>query len=174
MSIWEVLIAVVLIIASLVIIAVILLQQGRQANIGAIRGAADSFMDKGRAKTWDQFMAKFTKFIAIAFFVLVLVGMILTNLLTGAVVLDIVCGAAATLVGALGTRVLRRRPLLCLLPPVLANALIVPWVLRYGYGAPDAVWFMALTVGLGELIAVAGLGSALRSALARHLPSLGG
>ena len=84
MSIWEVLIAVVLIIASLVIIAVILLQQGRQANIGAISGAADSFMDKGRAKTWDQFLAKFTKFIAIAFFVLVLVGMILTNLLIGA------------------------------------------------------------------------------------------
>jgi len=102
------------------------------------------------------------------------IGCLLANLLTGAVVLDIVCGAAATLVGALGTRVLRRRPLLCLLPPVLANALIVPWVLRYGYGAPDAVWFMALTVGLGELIAVAGLGSALRSALARHLPSLGG
>ena len=84
MSIWEVLIAVVLIIASLVIIAVILLQQGRQANIGAISGAADSFMDKGRAKTWDQFLAKFTKFIAIAFFVLVLAGMIVTNLLTSA------------------------------------------------------------------------------------------
>lgn len=84
MSIWEVLIAVVLIIASLIIIAVILLQQGRQANIGAISGAADTFMDKGRAKTWDQFLAKFTKFIAIAFFVLVLVGMIVTNLLTGA------------------------------------------------------------------------------------------
>ncbi len=84
MSIWEVLIAVVLIIASLVIIAVILLQQGRQANIGAISGAADTFMDKGRAKTWDQFLAKFTKFIAIAFFVLVLVGMIVTNLLTSA------------------------------------------------------------------------------------------
>ncbi len=84
MSIWEVLIAVVLILASLIIIAVILLQQGRQANIGAISGAADTFMDKGRAKTWDQFLAKFTKFIAIAFFVLVLVGMIVTNLLTGA------------------------------------------------------------------------------------------
>lgn len=83
MGIWEVLISVVLIIASIIIIAVILLQQGRQANIGAISGAADTFMDKGRAKTWDQFLAKFTKFIAIAFFVLVLVGMIVTNLLTG-------------------------------------------------------------------------------------------
>ena len=84
MSIWELLIAIVLIIASLVIIGVILLQQGRQANIGAISGAADSFMDKGKAKTLDQFLAKFTKFIAIAFFVLVLVGMIVTNLVGAA------------------------------------------------------------------------------------------
>ena len=83
MGIWEILISAVLIFASIIIIAVILLQQGRQANIGAISGAADTFMDKGRAKTWDQFLAKFTKFIAIAFFVLVLVGMIVTNLLTG-------------------------------------------------------------------------------------------
>ncbi|MBE6762735.1 MAG: preprotein translocase subunit SecG [Ruminococcaceae bacterium] len=83
MGIWEILISIVLIIASIIIIAVILLQQGRQANIGAISGAADTFMDKGRAKTWDQFLAKFTKYIAIAFFVIVLVGMIVTNLLTG-------------------------------------------------------------------------------------------
>ena len=84
MNIFEILVAAVLIIASLVIISVILLQQGRQANIGAIGGAADNFMDKGKAKTLDQFLAKFTKFIAIAFFVLVLVGMVITNLPTGA------------------------------------------------------------------------------------------
>ncbi len=81
MSIWEIVLAIVLILAALIIIAVILLQQGRQANIGAISGAADSFMDKGRAKTWDQRLAKFTKFIAGGFFVLVLVGMLVTNLL---------------------------------------------------------------------------------------------
>ena len=83
MEIPELIIAIVLMLASIVVIAVVLLQQGRQANIGAISGAADTFMDKGRAKTWDQFLAKFTKFIAIAFFVIVLVGMIVTNLLTG-------------------------------------------------------------------------------------------
>lgn len=83
MTIWEVIVSVILIIAALLIIAVVLLQQGRQANIGAISGAVDTFMEKGKAKTWDQRLAKFTKFIAIAFFVLVLVGMILTNFLGG-------------------------------------------------------------------------------------------
>ena len=69
----------VLIIASAIIIVVILLQQGNQANLGAISGAADSFFDKGRARTMDAFLAKWTKFIAIAFFVLCLVGMLLTK-----------------------------------------------------------------------------------------------
>ena len=72
MTIAEVIMSVVLILVALVVIAVILLQQGRQANIGAISGAVDTFMEKGKARTWDQRLAKFTKFIAIAFFVLVL------------------------------------------------------------------------------------------------------
>lgn len=79
MGVFEIVISIVLIIVSLLIIAIILLQQGRQANIGAISGAMDNFMDKGKAKTWDQRLAKFTKFIAVSFFVLVLAGMIITN-----------------------------------------------------------------------------------------------
>lgn len=84
MSVLEIIVSAVLIIASLAIIFVILLQQGRQANIGAISGAADTFLEKGKAKTLNQRLAKFTKFLAIAFFVLVLVGMIVTNWVTPA------------------------------------------------------------------------------------------
>lgn len=82
MSILEVIVSIVLIIASILIILVILFQQGRQANIGAISGAADTFLEKGKAKTLNDRLAKFTKFLAIAFFVLVLVGMIVTNWVT--------------------------------------------------------------------------------------------
>ncbi len=78
---FEIAVAVVLIIAALLIILIILLQQGRQANIGAISGAVDTFMEKGKAKTWDARLERFTKFLAIAFFVLVLVGMIVTSFL---------------------------------------------------------------------------------------------
>ena len=60
----------------------VLLQEGRQANIGVISGAADSFMDKGAAKSLDQKLAKWTKVIAIAFFVLVLGGMLTTKFLS--------------------------------------------------------------------------------------------
>ena len=71
MSVWEYIIGAVLIVFSLVIIAIVLLQEGRQANLGAIAGAADSFMEKGKARTLDAALAKWTKYIAFSFFVLV-------------------------------------------------------------------------------------------------------
>ena len=75
----EYIIGSVLILFSLIIIFVVLLQEGRQANVGVISGAADSFMDKGKAKSLDQKLSKWTKVLAIAFFVLVLAGMLVTN-----------------------------------------------------------------------------------------------
>ena len=82
LSVWEWIIGSVLIIAALVIIFVVLLQEGRQANVGVISGAADTFLDKGAAKTLDQKLAKWTKVIAISFFVLVLAGMLVTKFLS--------------------------------------------------------------------------------------------
>ena len=82
MSIFEYIIGGVLIAASLLVILVVLLQEGRQANVGVISGAADSFLDKGAAKTLDQKLSKWTKVIAISFFVLVLAGMMFTKFLS--------------------------------------------------------------------------------------------
>ena len=81
MSIWEIIIGIVLIVFSLLIICVVLLQGGRQANLGAISGAADSFLDKGKARTVDALLAKWTKVISITFFVLVFAGMLITKFL---------------------------------------------------------------------------------------------
>ena len=81
MSVWEYIIGAVLIVFSLVILAIVLLQEGRQANLGAIAGAADSFMEKGKARTLDAALAKWTKYIAFSFFVLVFVAMLLTKFL---------------------------------------------------------------------------------------------
>ena len=57
MSVYEYIIGAILIIASLLVIFVVLLQEGRQANVGVISGAADSFLDKGAARTLDQKLA---------------------------------------------------------------------------------------------------------------------
>ena len=55
----------------------------------------------------------------------------------------------------------------------LANVIIVPWVLRFGYGMPDAIWYMMLTVGAGEVISVGILGTGLYEALRRRSGLLG-
>ena len=75
MGIWKILLGVAVIIVSLVIIAVILLQQGHRAGIsGAISGGADTFLSKNKARTFDAVLARFTKYIAILFFVLAIVA----------------------------------------------------------------------------------------------------
>lgn len=57
----------------LFLIAVVLLQSGKSAGLGAISGGADTFLSKNKAKTWDARLAKMTKWVAVAFMVLTLV-----------------------------------------------------------------------------------------------------
>lgn len=93
------------------------------------------------------------------------VGCLLANLLTGAVVWDVVFGSIATLLGAIGTRLLRKNRWLACLPPIISNILIVPFVLVYAYGVPDTIPYLMLTVGDGEVISCGILGQLLYTAL---------
>ena len=70
------------------------------------------------------------------------IGCLLSNLLTGAAVYDVVFGSLATLLGAVGTYLLRKHKFLCTLPPVIANMVIIPFVLRYGYGLDMILRFL--------------------------------
>ena len=88
----------------------------------------------------------------------VTVGCFLANLLTGAAWLDILVGPIATLIGAVGTYLLRKKKYLAPLPPILANVILIPLVLTYGYGMEQALPLMMLTVGIGEVISIYGLG----------------
>lgn len=97
------------------------------------------------------------------------VGCLLANLFVGGAPWDIVFGTLATLLGALGTRALRRAsPWLAALPPIVSNTLIVPWVIRLVYGDMTPVPFLMLTVGLGELISAGLCGTLLLFALRRR------
>ena len=96
------------------------------------------------------------------------VGCVLANLLTGCLPLDIVFGSAATLIGAIGTRLLRKRPYLAWIPPVVSNAVIVPFVLLYyatEYEVTDPWAILVLTVGAGEIISCGLLGMMLYQSL---------
>ena len=100
------------------------------------------------------------------------IGCLISNLLTGALVWDVIFGSLATLIGAIGTYLLRKYKVLMTFPPVIANAVIVPLVLRYGYGltweyqgVDWSIPYFATTVGIGEIISVGVLGSVLLNAL---------
>ena len=103
------------------------------------------------------------------------IGCLLANLLTGASIFDIVFGSLATLIGAVGTYLLRKHKFLCTLPPVISNMVIIPVVLRYAYqltfiynGSDFSLPFFALTVGIGEVISICVLGSILLNVLNKY------
>lgn len=97
------------------------------------------------------------------------IGCLTGNILGGAILPDIIFGSTATLLGALFTyQLFRDRPLLAPLPPIIANTLIVPFVLRFGYGMALPISFMMLTVGIGEVLSCGVLGLALYFALRKY------
>ncbi len=70
---YEILIGALLLIAALVIIAVILLQEGRRQGIaGAISGGADTFLSKSKAHSLSAKLRRITKYIAIIFILAVI------------------------------------------------------------------------------------------------------
>jgi uncharacterized membrane protein len=90
------------------------------------------------------------------------IGCLIANLLTTGNIYDILLGSLATLIGAIGARMLRKaHPLLITLPTVIANALIVPLVIILSAGGEETFAsfpYFALTVGIGEFLSAGLLG----------------
>jgi uncharacterized membrane protein len=111
------------------------------------------------------------------------VGCIIANMLGGAIPLDIVCGSLATLAGACGTwmigkaarkrnadgrRVSALTRTVSTLPPVIANIIVVPLVLYYGYGVNLPIPLQMVTVGIGEVVSCTLLGGILMTVLEKY------
>ena len=108
------------------------------------------------------------------------IGCLISNAIAGGVPLDILFGSVATLLGAICAWLMGKAfkkyqtvgMFLATIPNVISNVLIVPWVLKIAYGAEDAIGFMMLTVGIGELIASVILGAVLITAFKDKLNML--
>lgn len=97
------------------------------------------------------------------------IGCLISNIMGGCIVPDIIFGSLATLLGAIFTYSLRNQSkYLAPVPPITANILIVPFILRFGYQVPLPIPFMMLTVGIGELISCGLLGMILYTALNKY------
>ena len=97
-------------------------------------------------------------------------GCIIANTLTGCVLIDIIFGSIATLIGAIGTYLISKRhkktKWIASLPPILSNSLIIPFIIRYAYvGASGSLPVLILSVAIGEIISSGILGTLLLKAL---------
>lgn len=78
MSASQIILGIVMLLTSLALVAIVLLQEGRQAGLsGAIAGGADSFLGKNKSKTVEQKLVKITKVLAVLFFVISIVATLL-------------------------------------------------------------------------------------------------
>lgn len=100
------------------------------------------------------------------------IGCLISNLFTGCLWQDILFGTVATLIGALGARMLRKVFWLVPLPTVVANTVIVPFVLAYAYHMEGGLPFLMLTVGAGEILSAYVLGMVLLLALKKYPKAL--
>ena len=91
------------------------------------------------------------------------VGCLIANLYTG-MLTDIVFGSLATLLAAIGTYLLRKRPILAAACPVVSNGVIVGLVLSLSFNLPVALTMAE--VAIGEIGAVL-LGMLLLSGMKR-------
>ena len=97
------------------------------------------------------------------------IGCLIANLIGGGIILDVIFGSIATLIGAVLGYMLRKNRWLVPLPAVIANALIVPFVLKYGYGVVDvAVPVLMFQILLGEIAGCYALGEILCTALQKN------
>ena len=108
------------------------------------------------------------------------IGCLLSNVMTGCALPDIIFGSLATLIGAIGTWMIGRAAkkaasrqkaalykYLSPLPPILSNAIIIPPMLKIAYGIIP-MWFSLITVTIGEIISCGILGMLLYLSFCVH------
>ena len=97
------------------------------------------------------------------------IGCLIANALGGGILLDVLAGSLTTLAAAYLTWMLRgKSKFLASVPPVVLNAIVIPWVLKFGYGEPLPIPFLMVTVGLGEILTASIMGTVLLCVLARY------
>ena len=97
------------------------------------------------------------------------VGCLLSNIMSGCIIWDVIFGPIATLLGAIGTWLVRKHSKwLAPLPPIIANTIMVPFILAYAYRFEGSLPYFIATVGLGEILSCGVLGMLLLFALNKY------
>ena len=66
----RIILTIVFIIVCLALIAIVLLQEGKSAGLGAVAGAAESYWGKNKGRSMEGTLVKLTKYLVVAFIVI--------------------------------------------------------------------------------------------------------
>lgn len=70
----KIILTILQLLSGLAVTAVVLMQSGKSAGLsGTISGGAETFLSKGKAKTWDEKLAKATPWFAAVFVIMTFV-----------------------------------------------------------------------------------------------------
>ncbi len=100
-------------------------------------------------------------------------GCLISNFLCGALIWDVLFGSLATLLGAVGTYLLRTHRFLRLLVPIVCNAIVIGLVLRYAYWFPLPLWTLMTFVAIGEFLSCGIFGYFFGEALEKRRKGMG-
>lgn len=98
----------------------------------------------------------------------VTIGCLISNLMGGADILDIIFGTTATLIGAIFSYYFRKKKWLVSVPPIVSNTIIIPWVLKFAYAEAVPIPLLMLSVGIGEIISCGIIGMMLLFSLDKY------
>ena len=96
------------------------------------------------------------------------IGCLIANGLGGGILLDVIFGSIATLIGAILGYLLRFNRLLVPIPAVVSNTIIVPMVLKYGYGIDMPIYLLMIYILIGEIIGCYLLGELLATGIMKR------
>lgn len=73
MEVLKIIIQVIFILLCIALTALVLMQEGKSAGLGAIGGAAESYWGKNKARSMEGKMVKITKYLAVGFMVITII-----------------------------------------------------------------------------------------------------
>ena len=69
----RIVLTIIFIIMSVALAAIVLLQEGKSAGLGAISGAAETYWGKNKGRSMEGALVKITRYLAIGFMILAIV-----------------------------------------------------------------------------------------------------
>lgn len=73
MAVLKTILTIVFIVVCIALVALVLMQEGKSAGLGAISGAAETYWGKNKGRSMEGQLVKFTKILAVLFMVLAVV-----------------------------------------------------------------------------------------------------